>query len=112
MTIHTPICDLLGIEYPNLCSRSGDGACRFVCGAMCRRFERGAHSGRWEWRGARTAKSARRSRQVCDLTDKPFGVDLLAAGSGELLERTADAIIEGGAKAFISVSGARRRRIW
>ncbi len=43
-------------------------------------------------------------RKVRDLTDKPFGVDLLAAVP-ESLERTADAIIEGGAAAFISGLG-------
>src|SRR6201999_2987960 len=42
---------------------------------------------------------------VRDNTDKPFGVDLLAAVP-ESLERTADIIIEGGAKAFISGLGA------
>jgi enoyl-[acyl-carrier protein] reductase II len=41
---------------------------------------------------------------VRDRTDKPFGVDLLAAVP-ESLERTADIIIEGGAKAFISGLG-------
>ncbi|MEI9888314.1 MAG: nitronate monooxygenase family protein [Rhizomicrobium sp.] len=41
---------------------------------------------------------------VRDLTDKPFGVDLLAA-IPESLERTVDIIIEGGAKAFISGLG-------
>jgi enoyl-[acyl-carrier protein] reductase II len=39
-----------------------------------------------------------------DNTDKPFGVDLLAAVP-ESLERAADIIIEGGAKAFISGLG-------
>src|SRR5580698_6773248 len=43
-------------------------------------------------------------KKTRDLTDKPFGVDLLAAVP-ESLERTADLIIEGGAKAFISGLG-------
>src|SRR5262249_1296496 len=42
--------------------------------------------------------------KVRDLTDKPFGVDLLAA-MPESLERAADTIIEGGAAAFISGLG-------
>jgi enoyl-[acyl-carrier protein] reductase II len=41
---------------------------------------------------------------VRDNTDKPFGIDLLAAVP-ESLERTADLIIEGGAAAFISGLG-------
>src|SRR5205814_9849452 len=43
-------------------------------------------------------------RKVRALTDKPFGVDLLAAVP-ESLERTADLNIEGGAAAFISGLG-------
>ncbi|HEY5048620.1 MAG TPA: nitronate monooxygenase family protein [Rhizomicrobium sp.] len=39
-----------------------------------------------------------------DLTDKPFGVDLLAA-IPEMLERAADLIIDGGASTFISGLG-------
>jgi len=46
----------------------------------------------------------REMKIVRDNTDKPFGVDLLAAVP-ESLERTADIIIEGGAKAFISGLG-------
>ncbi len=42
--------------------------------------------------------------KVRDLTDKPFGVDLLAAVP-ESLERAADLIIDGGAAAFISGLG-------
>jgi enoyl-[acyl-carrier protein] reductase II len=43
-------------------------------------------------------------KKTRDLTDKPFGVDLLAAVP-ESLEQTADVIIEGGAAAFISGLG-------
>jgi enoyl-[acyl-carrier protein] reductase II len=43
-------------------------------------------------------------RKVRDLTDKPFGVDLLAALPESMLA-SIDAIIEGGAKAFIAGLG-------
>ncbi len=54
--------------------------------------------------GRSTEEIAEEIKKTRDLTDKPFGVDLLAAVP-ESLEKAADAIIEGGAKAFISGLG-------
>ena len=47
-------------------------------------------------------------RKVRALTDKPFGVDLLAALPESMLA-SIDVIIEEGAKAFIAGSGCRAR---
>ena len=54
--------------------------------------------------GRSTEDIAEEIKKTRDLTDKPFGVDLLAAVP-ESLEQAADVIIEGGAKAFISGLG-------
>ena len=61
-------------------------------------------SARWAWRGVRLDELKDEIKKTRDLTDKPFGVDLLAAVP-ESLEQAADAIIEGGAEAFISGLG-------
>ena len=100
MSIRTPICDLLGIEHPILLAGMGGVSYAELCAAV-------SNAG-----GLGTLGMAGRSpdfikeemKKVRALTDKPFGVDLLAAVP-ESLERTADIIIEGGAKAFISGLG-------
>jgi enoyl-[acyl-carrier protein] reductase II len=100
MTIRTPLCDLLGIEHPIMLAGMGGVSFAELCAAV-------SNAG-----GFGTLGMAGRSpdfikeemKKVRGLTDKPFGVDLLAAVP-ESLERTADVIIEGGAKAFISGLG-------
>jgi enoyl-[acyl-carrier protein] reductase II len=100
MSIRTPICDLLGIDYPILLAGMGGVSYAELCAAV-------SNAG-----GFGTLGMAGRSpdfikeemKKVRALTDKPFGVDLLAAVP-ESLERTADTIIEGGARAFISGLG-------
>jgi enoyl-[acyl-carrier protein] reductase II len=100
MTIRTPICDLLGIEYPILLAGMGGVSYAELCAAV-------SNAGGFGTLGM-AGRSQREIREeiakVRDLTDKPFGVDLLAAVP-ESLERAADAIIEGGAAAFISGLG-------
>ena len=100
MSLHTKICDLLGIEYPILLAGMGGVSYAELCAAV-------SNAG-----GFGTLGMAGRSpdfikeemKKVRELTDRPFGVDLLAAVP-ESLERTADVIIEGGAAAFISGLG-------
>src|SRR5436305_9225622 len=100
MTLRTPICDLLGIEYPILLAGMGGVSYAELCAAV-------SNAGGFGTLGV-AGRSQREVRdeikKVRDLTDKPFGVDLLAAVP-ESLERTADLIIEGGAAAFISGLG-------
>jgi enoyl-[acyl-carrier protein] reductase II len=100
MTIHTPICDLLGIDYPILLAGMGGVSYAELCAAVS---NAGAF-GTLGMAGRSHGEIREEIRKVRDLTDKPFGVDLLAAVP-ESLERTADVIIEGGAKAFISGLG-------
>lgn len=100
MTLRTPICDLLGIEYPILLAGMGGVSYAELCAAV----SNGGGLGTLGMAGRSHSEIREEIRKVRDLTDKPFGVDLLAAVP-ESLERTADMIIEGGAKAFISGLG-------
>jgi len=100
MTIRTPICDMLGIKYPILLAGMGGVAYAELCAAV----SNAGGFGTLGMAGRSQAEIRQEIRKVRDLTDKPFGVDLLAAVP-ESLERTADMIIEGGAVAFISGLG-------
>ncbi|HEY1632293.1 MAG TPA: nitronate monooxygenase family protein [Rhizomicrobium sp.] len=100
MTIRTPICDMLGIEYPILLAGMGGVSYAELCAAV----SNAGGFGCLGMAGRSTKEIAEEINKTRDLTDKPFGVDLLAAVP-ESLERTADIIIEGGAKAFISGLG-------
>jgi enoyl-[acyl-carrier protein] reductase II len=100
MTIRTPICDMLGIKHPILLAGMGGVSYAELCAAVS---NAGAF-GTLGMAGRSTAEIRDEMKKVRDLTDKAFGVDLLAAVP-ESLERTADIIIEGGAKAFISGLG-------
>ncbi|HUJ02711.1 MAG TPA: nitronate monooxygenase family protein, partial [Rhizomicrobium sp.] len=100
MTIHTPICDMLGIKYPIMLAGMGGVSFAELCAAVS---EAGGF-GTLGMAGRPMAEIKQEIKKVRDLTDKPFGVDLLAAVP-ESLEKTADIIIEGGAKAFISGLG-------
>jgi len=100
MSLRTPICDLLNIKYPILLAGMGGVSYAELCAAV-------SNAGGFGTLGmaGRSQKELKEEiKKVRDLTDKPFGVDLLAAVP-ESLERAADAIIEGGAAAFISGLG-------
>jgi enoyl-[acyl-carrier protein] reductase II len=100
MTICTPICNLLSIEHPILLAGMGGVAYAELCAAV----SNAGGFGTLGMAGRSQSEIRDEIRKVRDLTDKPFGVDLLAAVP-ESLERTADLIIEGGAAAFISGLG-------
>jgi enoyl-[acyl-carrier protein] reductase II len=100
MTIRTPICDMLGIEYPILLAGMGGVSYAELCAAV----SNAGGFGTLGMAGRPLSEIKDEIKKVRDLTDKPFGVDLLAAVP-ESLERTADMIIAGGAKAFISGLG-------
>src|SRR5580698_9130095 len=100
MTIRTPLCDMLGIEYPIMLAGMGGVSYAELTAAVSNAGGLGTLG-----MAGRSQKEIREEiKKTRDLTDKPFGVDLLAAVP-ESLERTADIIIEGGAKAFISGLG-------
>jgi len=100
MTIHTPLCDMLGIKYPIMLAGMGGVSFAELCAAV----SNAGGFGTLGMAGRPHAQIKEEIKKVRDLTDKPFGVDLLAAVP-ESLEKTADVIIEGGAKAFISGLG-------
>ena len=100
MSLRTPICDLLGIAHPILLAGMGGVAYAELCAAV----SNAGGFGTLGMAGRSQIEIRDEIKKVRDLTDKPFGVDLLAAVP-ESLERTADLIIEGGAAAFISGLG-------
>src|SRR6201992_645981 len=100
MTISTPICDMLGIEHPILLAGMGGVSYAELCAAV----SNAGGFGTLGMAGRSPNEIRDEIKKTRDLTDRPFAVDLLAAVP-ESLERTADIIIEGGAKAFISGLG-------
>ncbi len=100
MSLHTPLCDLLNIKYPILLAGMGGVAFAELCAAV----SNAGGFGTLGMAGRSTAELKEQIAKTRDLTDKPFGVDLLAAVP-ESLERAVDIIIEGGAAAFISGLG-------
>jgi len=100
MEFRTPICETLGIEVPIFLAGMGGVAYADVCAAV-------SEAGGFGTLGmaAEGPESIRREmRRVRELTDKPFGVDLLAALPESML-RAIDVIIEEGASAFIAGLG-------
>jgi enoyl-[acyl-carrier protein] reductase II len=100
MSIRTPICDMLGIEHPIMLAGMGGVSYAELAAAV----SNAGGFGTLGMAGRSQSEIEDELKKTRDLTDKPFGVDLLAAVP-ESLERTADLIIEGGAKAFISGLG-------
>ena len=100
MTIHTHICDLLGVEHPVLLAGMGGVSYAEVCAAV----SAAGGFGSLGMAGVSPKGIAEQMARVRDLTDKPFGVDLLTA-QPESLTASVDVIIKGGAKAFIAGLG-------
>lgn len=100
MAIHTPLCDLLGVKYPIMLAGMGGVSYAELAAAV----SNAGGFGTLGMAGREPEQIREEMKKVKDLTDKPFGVDLLAAVP-ESLERTADIMIEEGATAFISGLG-------
>jgi enoyl-[acyl-carrier protein] reductase II len=100
MTFKTPICDLFQIDVPIFLAGMGGVAYADVCAAV-------SEAGGYGTLGmvAETPDGIRdEMRRVRKLTDKPFGVDLLAALPDQMMEAI-DVVIEEGASAFIAGLG-------
>ncbi|MEM7570293.1 MAG: nitronate monooxygenase, partial [Pseudomonadota bacterium] len=100
MTLHTPLCDLLGIKYPIMLAGMGGVSYAEVTAAV-------SNAGGFGTLGMAGLDLKAIETQIVKtkaLTDKPFGLDLLAA-LPETLERTADMIIDYQLDAFISGLG-------
>ncbi len=100
MTIATPICDLLGIDHPVLLAGMGGVSYAEVCAAV----SAAGGFGSLGMAGLSPAAIRDQMRRVRDLTDRPFGVDLLTA-QPETLTASVDVIIAEGATAFIAGLG-------
>ena len=100
MSLRTPICDLLGIDHPIMLAGMGGVSYAEVCAAVS---EAGGY-GCLGMAGRSPDEIRDEMRKVRALTDRPFGVDLLAAVPGSL-EASVDIIIAEGATAFIAGLG-------
>lgn len=100
MTLRTPICDLFEIEYPIFLAGMGEVAYADVCAAV-------SNAGGYGTLGMVAGPPERvreEMRATRALTDKPFGVDMLAA-LPEQMNACIDTIIEEGASSFITGLG-------
>ena len=100
MTLHTPLCDLLEIQHPIMQAGMGGVAYAELVAAVC---EAGGY-GVLGMAGRSPDFIREEMHKVRQLTDKPFGVDLLAA-SPESLTASVEIIIEEGASSFIAGLG-------
>ncbi|MFI4936676.1 MAG: NAD(P)H-dependent flavin oxidoreductase [Caulobacterales bacterium] len=100
MTLHTPLCDLLKIEHPIMLAGMGGVSFAELAAAV-------SNAGGYGVLGmaGRSPDFIRdEMRKVKKLTDKPFGVDLLAA-SPESLTASVEIIISEGASSFVAGLG-------
>ena len=100
MTLRTPLCDRLGIDVPVFLAGMGGVSYARVCAAV-------SEAGGFGTLGmaSESPEGIRREmREVRRLTDRPFGVDLLAA-LPERMMAAIDVVIEEGASAFIAGLG-------
>ncbi|MEO0712500.1 MAG: nitronate monooxygenase [Pseudomonadota bacterium] len=100
MGIHTPLCDLLGTRHPIMLAGMGGVSYAEVAAAMC---EAGGY-GVLGMAGTTPDFIESQMKRVRELTDKPFGVDLLAADPASL-EAAVDVIIGNGADSFVAGLG-------
>lgn len=100
MAIKTLLTDLLKTQHPIMLAGMGGVSYAEVCAAMCNAGGYGVLG----MAGTSPQFIAEQMKKVRQLTDKPFGVDLLAA-SPESLEESVDVIINGGADSFIAGLG-------
>jgi len=100
MTLRTPLCDLLGIEHPILLAGMGGVSYAELAAAVSNAGGYGVLG----MAGTSTRFIEEQMKKVRDLTDKPFGVDLLAA-TPDALTKAVDVIIDNGASSFVAGLG-------
>lgn len=100
MNLRTPICDLFGIDVPIFLAGMGGVSYAEVCAAV----SAAGGYGTLGMAGNSPERIRAQMREVRRRTDKPFGVDLLAA-LPETILASIDVIIEEGASAFIAGLG-------
>ena len=92
MSLHTPLCDLLGVKRPIMLAGMGGVSYAELAAAVTNAGGYGVLG----MAGCTPEFIREQMRQVRKLTDGPFGVDLLAA-SPESLTASVEIIIEEGA---------------
>lgn len=100
MGLHTPLCDLLEVEHPIMLAGMGGVSYAELAAAV-------SNAGGYGVLGmaGRSPEFIRdEMRKVRSLTDKPFGVDLLAA-SPESLTASVEIIVQEGASSFVAGLG-------
>ncbi|HVI32471.1 nitronate monooxygenase family protein [Phenylobacterium sp.] len=100
MTLHTKLCDLLGVQHPIMLAGMGGVSYAELVAAVSNAGGYGVLG--MAGRGPDFIRD--QMRLVKTLTDRPFGVDLLAA-SPESLTASVDVIIEEGASSFVAGLG-------
>ncbi|WP_374469744.1 NAD(P)H-dependent flavin oxidoreductase [Phenylobacterium sp.] len=100
MALHTKLCDLLAVQHPVMLAGMGGVSYAELVAAVSNAGGYGVLG--MAGRGPDFIRE--QMRQVRKLTDKPFGVDLLAA-SPESLTASVDVIIEQGASSFVAGLG-------
>ena len=100
MSLQTALTELLNIRHPIMLAGMGGVSYADVCAAMCNAGGYGVLG----MAGTRPDFIESQMRRVKELTDAPFGVDLLAA-SPDSLEASVDVIIDNGADSFVAGLG-------
>ena len=100
MGLHTPLCDLLGVKHPIMLAGMGGVSYAELAAAVS---EAGGY-GVLGMAGRGPDFIREQMREVKKRTEKPFGVDLLAASPDSLLA-SVDVIIEEGASSFVAGLG-------
>ncbi len=100
MSLHTPLCDLLGVKHPIMLAGMGGVSYAELAAAVSNAGGYGVLG----MAGRNPDFIREEMRKVKSLTDKPFGVDLLAA-SPESLTASVEIIIEEGASSFVAGLG-------
>ncbi|HYE47639.1 MAG TPA: nitronate monooxygenase family protein [Caulobacter sp.] len=100
MTLHTPLCDLLEVEHPIMLAGMGGVSYAELVAAVSNAGGYGVLG--MAGRGPDFIRE--QMRRVRELTDRPFGVDLLAA-TPDSLTASVDVIIAEGASAFVAGLG-------
>ena len=100
MALQTALTKMLNIDHPIMLAGMGGVSYAEVCAAMCNAGGYGVLG----MAGTTPDFIEGQMKRVRELTDRPFGVDLLAA-SPESLEESVDVIINNGADSFVAGLG-------
>ena len=100
MGLKTRLTEMLNVRHPIMLAGMGGVSYAELCAAMCNAGGYGVLG----MAGTTPDFIQGQMKRVRELTDKPFGVDLLAA-SPESLEASVDVIINGGADSFVAGLG-------